>query len=193
MPRVKQFNRDEVLEKAMHLFWRKGFHATSMQDLVSELKINRASLYDTFGGKCELFEESIARYRDSNTERVIAFFKTQENVREGLYKLFENSIDSGIEEGESKGCFVANATTELANSDERIGAFVKENKQQFEKIYADYLRYGVEQGQISPYKDIEAIAVYLNVLLSGIQVVAKTKTKKEELMKIVKTGLSILN
>ena len=44
MPRTKQFNEEEVLNKAMELFWEKGFHATSIQDLVSHLGINRASL-----------------------------------------------------------------------------------------------------------------------------------------------------
>ena len=51
-----KFNEDEVLIKAMELFWNKGYHATSIQDLVSNLGINRASLYDTFGGKKELFD-----------------------------------------------------------------------------------------------------------------------------------------
>ena len=54
MPRVKQFNEDEVLNKAMELFWKKGYNATSMQDIVDYLGINRASLYSTFGGKKNL-------------------------------------------------------------------------------------------------------------------------------------------
>ena len=58
MPRTKQFNEEEILKKAMELFWEKGFHATSIQDLVAHLGINRASLYDTFGGKEELFKKA---------------------------------------------------------------------------------------------------------------------------------------
>ncbi|MEL6975424.1 MAG: helix-turn-helix domain-containing protein, partial [Bacteroidota bacterium] len=63
MPRTKQFDEKEVLKKAMELFWEKGFHATSIQDLVSHLGINRASLYDTFGGKDELFNTAFESYR----------------------------------------------------------------------------------------------------------------------------------
>ena len=63
MPRTKQFDEKEVLKNAMELFWEKGFHATSIQDLVSHLGINRASLYDTYGGKDELFNTAFETYR----------------------------------------------------------------------------------------------------------------------------------
>jgi len=64
MGRTKQFNRQAALEDAMKVFWAKGFHGTSMQDLVDELGVNRQSLYDTFGGKHELFEAALERYRE---------------------------------------------------------------------------------------------------------------------------------
>ena len=62
MARKKQFEEHEILTKATDLFWKQGFHATSIQDLVNHLKINRASLYDTFGGKEELFNKAF-RYQ----------------------------------------------------------------------------------------------------------------------------------
>ncbi|MEM9921565.1 MAG: helix-turn-helix domain-containing protein, partial [Bacteroidota bacterium] len=63
MPRSKNFDRQEVLQKAVELFWQKGFHATSMQDLVDHLEINRGSMYNTFGGKEQLFQEALALYK----------------------------------------------------------------------------------------------------------------------------------
>ena len=66
MPRTKQFCEIETLEKAVELFWNKGFHATSMQDLVSHLGINRASLYATYGDKSDLFKKALCAYTKSN-------------------------------------------------------------------------------------------------------------------------------
>ena len=193
MPRTKQFNEEEVLEKAMNLFWEKGFHATSMQDLVSHLGINRASMYDTFGSKNELFDRAIKRYKNLNSKKVADFLYYQTNVRQGLYLLFENSIEEAMNEEKVKGCFMVNTTTELANSDEKIKEIVAGNKVEFEQIFLNYLQYGVNQGQISPYKDIKSIASYLYALQNGIQVVSKACKSKEELMKMVSTGLTVLD
>ena len=51
MPRVKLFDENEILKKSMELFWKKGYSATSVQDMVNHLGINRGSMYDTFGDK----------------------------------------------------------------------------------------------------------------------------------------------
>ena len=72
MPRIKTFDENEVLVKAMNLFWKQGYSATSVQDLVSHLGINRASLYDTFGDKEQLFKKSFALYRKSTMEGLLS-------------------------------------------------------------------------------------------------------------------------
>ena len=77
MPRTKAFDEQEVLEKAMELFWKKGYYATSIQDLVNHLGINRASLYDTFGGKKKLFLHTFSHYRTVNTQGVKDFLEGQ--------------------------------------------------------------------------------------------------------------------
>lgn len=62
MPRNKEFNYDEKLTVARNLFWKNGYHATSMNDLVDAMKINRSSLYLTYGGKHDLFLKSLNHY-----------------------------------------------------------------------------------------------------------------------------------
>src|SRR5260370_742343 len=64
MSAVKQFDRKEVLDRAMRVFWERGYEATSIQNLVEATGINRASLYATFGGKKELFINSLSRYEE---------------------------------------------------------------------------------------------------------------------------------
>ncbi|MEM8908570.1 MAG: helix-turn-helix domain-containing protein, partial [Bacteroidota bacterium] len=93
MPRIKQFDEQQALEQAMELFWEKGFHATSMQDLVSRLGINRASLYDTFGGKQALFDRALALYRQKNQSGAREFVRPFASVREGLTALFDQAIE----------------------------------------------------------------------------------------------------
>jgi len=147
MPRVKLFNEEETLTKAMNLFWKKGYHATSVQDLVDYLGINRASLYCTYGGKKELFDKAFGKYRKINSEGVAAFLNTRSDVKQGLRSLFETAIDESIADTDNKGCFVVNATTELIPGDEKIQASLQENKKTMEGIYHGFLLSGQQNGE----------------------------------------------
>lgn len=193
MPRTKQFDKEEVLDKAVHLFWEKGYNATSMEDLVNTLGINRASMYATFGSKHGLFSQAIQKYKDAHAKKVADFLYYQLNVRQGLYTLFENLVNSALSDETRRGCMIVNTTTELANCDSELCKKLQDNKEAFETIFYNYLKYGVDQGQISSYKDIKSIAFYLYVMQSGIQVVSKIEVSKEELMKTVSSTLSILD
>ncbi|NMG58023.1 TetR/AcrR family transcriptional regulator, partial [Geitlerinema sp. P-1104] len=62
MGRHKEFNRQDVLDKAMLTFWRQGYEATSIRNLIASMGIHRGSLYDTFGDKHSLFQETLAHY-----------------------------------------------------------------------------------------------------------------------------------
>jgi TetR/AcrR family transcriptional repressor of nem operon len=193
MPRFKQFDPNEVLEKAIDVFWEKGYHATSMQDLVSNLGINRASIYDTYGCKEELFNKAIKRYQEVNVKRFADFLYQYINVREGLYYLFEMTVLDSNNEKSHRGCFIVNTISELANSNEELKAILTEKKKEVEKVFFNYLQYGVNQGQISPYKDIDAISSYLYAFKSGLAVITKTQETKEELRKSINIGLTVLD
>jgi TetR/AcrR family transcriptional repressor of nem operon len=70
MARHKEFDRDAVLHKAMEVFWSRGYGATSIQDLVKHMGINRQSLYDTFGDKHALYLQALDRYGEVEGRRL---------------------------------------------------------------------------------------------------------------------------
>lgn len=173
MPRVKLFDETEVLEKAMNLFWEKGYYATSIQDLVNHLGVNRASLYDTYGGKKELFEQAFAHYRGRNIRSIRAFMDREQDVKTGFRRLFTMAIEeSGSDQG-CKGCFVVNTTIEFIPNEEEFAEQIIENRKQFEQLFRDYLERGVERGQIPPGKDLSAIATLFFTFYNGLKVVTK--------------------
>ncbi|WP_350292505.1 TetR/AcrR family transcriptional regulator [uncultured Croceitalea sp.] len=192
MPRTKQFDKQEVLEKAMELFWEKGFHATSMQDLVTHLGINRASLYDTFGGKEALFESAFQLYRQTSTKHIQQLFKSEQNVRQGFKVLFEKAIEESLNDPCKKGCFVVNTTTELIPGDVKIQRILLENKNNAETLFADYVQKGIANGQIDSAKDAKEIGLMLFTLFNGIRVLAKVDSNPSKLKKVVNLGLSVL-
>ncbi|MEN2284437.1 TetR/AcrR family transcriptional regulator [Algoriphagus sp. SE2] len=193
MPRVKLFDENEVLTKAMNLFWKQGYAATSVQDLVSHLGINRASLYDTFGDKEQLFRKSFELYRKINIEGLKQFLGGQKDIREGFIKLFDNAIQEAITDTDRKGCFVVNTTTELVPNDESIAEVLQSNKHEFENTFLEYLKKGEDAGQIKTDQDLESIAALFYTLYNGLRVVSKVQPDKKKLTDTVKVALSVLD
>jgi TetR/AcrR family transcriptional repressor of nem operon len=193
MPRIKMFDENDVLKKAMDLFWKQGYSATSVQDLVSHLGINRASLYDTFGDKEQLFRKSFELYRRTNLESLKQFLSSHEDIREGFTKLFDNAIQEAITDKDRKGCFVVNTTTELVPNDESIVQVLESNKSDFEDIFIEYLKKGKEAGQINTAKDLKSIAALLYTLYNGLRVVSKVQPDRKKLTDTVRVALSLLD
>ncbi|MER3376116.1 MAG: TetR/AcrR family transcriptional regulator [Allomuricauda sp.] len=193
MPRTKQFNEEEILNKAMELFWEKGFHATSIQNLVSCLGINRASLYDTFGGKEELFNKVFEHYRKTNGDAIRSTFDQEKSVKAGFCRLFEEAIEKTQVDAARKGCFVVNTTTELIPGDETIHNVLRKNKENLENIFIDQIKKGVETGEIDASKEAESIGPMFFTLLSGLQVIAKVDPDPIKLRELVRAGLSVLD
>jgi len=193
MPRAKLFDESEVLNRALDLFWKKGFAATSMQDLVTHLGINRASLYSTFGDKETLFNKAILLYIQINLDAIKLMFSKNPIIKEGLRKLFKKTIDEAVKGKIKKGCFVVNSTTELIPNDSKTLAILKENKNNFEKLIYDYLLFGVDKGQISKELDIQSLATLFNTFNNGLGVVTKVEVPKSKLLKSIDTLLSVLD
>ena len=193
MPRVKQFNEEQVLEKAMEVFWKKGYNGSSMQELVEGMGINRASIYDTFGSKEELFERAFEIYREKNLARIRNFLFSQQPVQHGLLLMFEKAIDQAIQDPDTKGCFVVNATTEMVKPDCTITSMLNKNRIDFEIIFYEYLREGVSRGELGAEKDLKSIAALIYTLYSGIMVLAKVNQNKPDLMAAVRAGLHIIS
>lgn len=193
MPRVKSFDEKEVLTKAMCLFWKQGYSATSVQDLVCHLGINRASLYDTFGDKEQLFKKSFELYRTITKEWLIQFFENHSDVKEGFSELFNKAIEEAIVDEDKKGCFVVNATTELIPNDESLQKVLIENKCDFQNLFYEYLKAGKQRGQLKNSQDLKAIATFLYTLYNGIRVVSKVEPNKKELSTSINIALSLLS
>ena len=193
MPRVKQFDQQETLEKAMNLFWTKGYHATSIQDLVDHLGINRASLYDTYGGKKQLFEKALDHYMSVNQKQIQSLLDKERSAKEVIKELLEKAVREALTDKNRKGCFVVNATTELAACDAEINKRVLHNQRQFVDLFQSLIVKGQVEGEIPSEKAPRALALSMFVIFSGLRVVGKAYLSREDMKSIVAPVLSILD
>lgn len=193
MPRVKLFDENEVLEKAMNLFWKKGYYATSIQDLVDHLGINRASLYDTFKDKKNLFEKAFFHYRKGNMETLEKFLNSQSNVKTGFKNLFEIAVQQSTLDKDRKGCFVVNSTIEFIPNEHEFSSLIQENRRQFEKLFLNYLQQGVEKNQISEEVNLKAVATLFFTFYNGLKVVTKVDFDAAAISSSIDSLLSVLD
>ena len=191
MVRTKQFDQYAALDQAMELFWERGFHATSIQDLVDHLGVNRQSLYDTFGGKDRLYLAALERYRTLAAQPVHQALAREGPVREVLQRFFSEFLDNFLA-GNWKGCFMVNATAELAGQDEGVSRVCAANVRQLETAFAGLIARGQQAGEIDPARPTMQLARFLVNTLNGLAVTAKATRDRKALDQIVEVALAAL-
>ncbi len=192
MSRTKEFDRHAALDDAMKLFWARGYHATSIQDLVDHLGVNRQSLYDTFGGKRELFQAALEHYRQLQALPMRRILERDGPVGEVLREFFSGLIVELLKDG-SNGCLMANTTTELAGSDETIFSVCSANTRQQEAVFTGLLARAQQAGEIPRDRSVVQLARFLVNTVYGLAVTAKATRDKKVLNDIVAVALSSLD
>lgn len=191
MARTKQFDKQAALDDAMQVFWAKGFHGTSMQDLVDNVGVNRQSLYDTFGGKHELFEAALERYRDLQSLPIRRALEQKGSVGEVLRGLFDGLITALIE-GDGKGCLMVNSTTELASQDNVVFGTCSANARQLEAAFTGLMVRAQEAGELPTDQSPVKLARFLLSTMNGLAVTAKATRDRKILNDVVEVALSAL-
>lgn len=193
MARTKEFKEDQVLDKAIEIFWHKGYNGTSAQDLVMHLGLSRSSLYDTFGDKQKLFAQSLRRYQKNAQDQIIELFDKSENIKETLHDIFKQAVIESLDDRITKGCFMVNSSIELAMHDEEIAKIVKNNSQKMEEVFTNAVQKGQDLGQISKSNEAKVLARFIFNNYSGIRVLARTGERDKQVYDdIIKTLFSIL-
>lgn len=192
MARTKAFDQSAVLEKALHIFWRDGYDATSMDSLVRGLGISRSSIYDTFGDKRALFLKALDAYRQRSSEVLIDTLKNHQQPKIAFREILENAMEETACDKERKGCFMANSTVELASYDEEIRAIAVENKAQVIAAFTDAINRGQRTGDIAKKFPATQLAEFIYAAYNGLQVVGKFENDVQKLKQSVRLALSLL-
>jgi TetR/AcrR family transcriptional regulator, transcriptional repressor for nem operon len=193
MARTKEFNEDQALDKAIEIFWYKGYNGTSAQDLVTHLGLSRSSLYDTFGDKQKLFAQSLQRYQKNAQNQIMELFEKSENIKETLRDIFKQAVIESLEDRITKGCFMVNSSIELAMHDEEIAKIVKNNSQIMEEVFTKAVQKGQDLGQISRVNNARVLARFIFNNYSGIRVLARAGERDKQVYDdILKAMFSIL-
>jgi TetR/AcrR family transcriptional repressor of nem operon len=192
LARTKSFNPDAVLRKAMQLFWRQGYEATSIDDLVAAMGINRASLYGTFGDKRSLFLKALDRYIEQLLTPRLAALEQASSVEEGLRLLFAQLVAFAAGDPQRRGCFAVNAACELGARDPDVAARLRAQSAAMEALVAHRLAEAQDNGEIAADRDPLDLARSILATIDGLRVRSKLGADRATLEAIAATALTLV-
>src|SRR5258708_36288410 len=172
MARPKEFDRGIAVERAMSVFWSKGYAATSTDDLLQAMKIGRQSMYDTFGDKRRLYVEALERYQLESVAGHIKRLRSAASPLAGVEALVVGVITSHRITRE-KGCMGVGAICEFGNADPELAELRVKSGGLLHKALVERLRDAQDAGEIGVSVDIERAARFVETTMFGLQVAAK--------------------
>lgn len=190
--RPKEFERDVVVDRAMHAFWSRGYEATSIQHLVGRMGIQRGSLYDTFGDKRGLFFAAIDRYDRVVTTKLLATLEDEASGKAAIRRFFQLKVEVSLEARRPRGCLVTNSAAELASRDRGTAAKVRAVLGRIEAAFHRAVVRAQKAGEIDPTRNARALARFLTSSAQGLSVMAKASPDRAVLEDIVRVTLAAL-
>lgn len=185
MPRPKAYDPDVVLQKAMLLFWEKGYEATGVEDLEKHMGINRFSIYSTFKSKQQLFLAALDRYDERRGDKVYALLTAKEAGLPTLKRIFKG-LTTQAEQGNRMGCFMCNSAIERSLVDPEIAARVQGHFNRLEEALYAALQNARKKGEIRGKRNLRDCARYLIVALQGMQVTLRLGQDPATVKKVVR-------
>ncbi|MEM7110520.1 MAG: TetR/AcrR family transcriptional regulator [Bacteroidota bacterium] len=192
MPKSVLFDKNDVLKKVTQLFWSQGYNGTSMQDLVDVTGLNRSSIYNSFGDKFNLYEESLKYYQNKQNEKLAKYFSKDKSPKERIIVLFEETAKDITSQQSKDGCFMSNCTTELGNSNPRIHDFLVRNKDAVTTTFKNLILEAQKGKEIDSSKNANDLAAFLFSSLQGLRVTGMLENKTSDIQAIVRQTLNLL-
>jgi TetR/AcrR family transcriptional repressor of nem operon len=191
--RPREFDAETALDRAMDVFWTKGYEATSLDDLCEATGLSRSSLYATFGSKRTLLLQTVDRYVEQRTPNIAAMLARPLPIRDAIAALLDQFIDQIVSGPGRRGCFLGNCAAELPRHDRAALARVRQGLARTEAVFREALTRARERGELAPSTDVDALARFLTSAFQGLRLVGKANPDREALEDIAKTILCCLD
>src|ERR1700733_4745822 len=191
--RPRAYQPEIALGKALDLFRKDGFAATSLDDLSAATGMNRPSLYGAFGDKRELYIKTYARYRADARAAMAEIFRTELPIRKRLARIYAVALDIYLSGDEGpRGCFTVMTAASEAVADPQIRAMVLEGFSELDKAFAACFRIAKEKGELPASADPVVLAQLASATVHTIAIRARAQVPRKELEAIVKGAIEVM-
>lgn len=179
--RPRAFDPDLALEKAMRLFWERGYEAASMDELTEAMGLSPSSAYSAFGGKAQLFARALDRYRTGPGGFPFNILGEPGPARAAFARLLDAAAGEFTCADRPSGCMVAAAEAQSAPAGSEVRAALTERRREAVAAYEDRLRRARDERELPADADVAALARFFFTVVQGMSVQARDGAAKSEL------------
>jgi len=193
MPRSRGFCPTEALDKAMRVFWAKGYFGTSIDDLVEATGVSRYGLYGEFGDKNGLFLAALAHYRANVVRPLLDIVEQPGAALDAIRALFRTLSAFSRQPGGRLGCLVFNSVNEMGLHDEVTASKILEVREHLATGLRRMLANAVTKGELPADFDIQREADFLFGILHALPIMARSGADPEAVDNVISVALSTLD
>lgn len=188
--RPKEFDPEEALDKAMRLFWSKGYHDTSIRDLVEATGVNYYGLYGAFESKQGLFLAALDRYRATVTADVLEGLRDASPVLPAIRRVFARLLDVMRSKEGRRGCLMCNTAVELGPQDAEAARKVQAHLGLLGRAFRDALRRAQDAREVAAELDIDAQSEFLATTAYSAGVLIRAGLGRKQVERHVASALA---
>ena len=188
----KQFDPEDALEKAMHLFWAKGYSATGLKELLDTMGIGRKSLYDTFGNKRALYLKVIRRYSQTVVNEILRDLKDPKRPALENVRFVMSQIAAENSKPLSSGCLFGVSMAEFRTNDAEIAQILRDHMQRLEGAYFQAFTKAQTEGDLKPLTNVKNLAKLFMGVHQGLALIGRVMETPEVPNGIMEGALSVL-
>ncbi|HHJ12851.1 MAG TPA: TetR/AcrR family transcriptional regulator [Gammaproteobacteria bacterium] len=192
MARPQQFDRQQVLARAMLLFWRRGYANTSIRDLTETTRLKPGSLYGAFKNKRTLFLQALDHYFSALNQEVSTLLNTDAPPLERIRGFFEHLLEQAKADQEAKGCLLVNTLLEIPPDDTEINRRIADMLLRIEARFCEALQEAQDRGELARDQSPNILASLLITGIFGLRIYDRVQTSAKRKKAVVDALLSVL-
>jgi len=193
MARHKEFDETAALEAAMHTFWARGYEGTSLHDLESSMGLTRTSIYNAFGNKRQLFNQSITHYHQTVLASLMEILDKAPTIQEGIRKFLNGIIDLHFREDSPGGCLVVLSVLEREQHETETVMMLEHIVEHMQKVLQARIKQARNAGQLAREIDARSLSTSIVTAATGMMVMAKAGFSRTALHRVSDTICDLLS
>jgi TetR/AcrR family transcriptional regulator, copper-responsive repressor len=191
--RPRQYDADQALADAAKVFWKHGYAATSLDDLVAATGMNRPSLYAAFGDKADLYLKTLERYQRKSRAKSVELLADNPPLRVFLTRFYDGALDIYRAGGDdARGCYSISTAPAQATTDPAVRAFLNESIRGTDAFLAELIGKARDRGEIAANADPSALAQVATATLHTIAVRSRVGASRKQLKALAAAAIDLI-
>ena len=185
MPRTPEYDRADVVDRAMAVFWTRGYGQTSVNDLVEATGLKPGSLYAAFGSKKGVFLEVLDEYNRGFVRRIRSIARSDSPKIDAIRALLGDIVNDSVSGRDCRGCLSVNALLEMAQHDADVADRLHAHNRAVQDSFAQLIRTAQKQRELPSSKNPDGLAAFLVNNIWGLRVSCKSRPDRAALEAVV--------